>query len=382
MIQGDNIKGNTDNVTIRNGGDTLDINSTLIDKFRRKMNSSHYFVMNQYRNKQGKNLWNIICSSMDWIQVAAEGIPYIELKHNNSNVASLNLMQLLCAMDLIKESIHQLYRVFELEYPFEKDRSVFQKEKSDDDYFKHIRAVFGVHPVNLKGEDSSRYFASWSTQELEGDFSAYVYSNKVGVEDQLYSIMIDDLYQYTNKRYLLLEEIIIKVEQDFLSHNHKHKETDIILAQSPIDSLRILKKENMERYGEREAHWYEIEELQRLYSIDISAFDIPVQVMLKKYLEALLVVIEEIHQNLQSMNIKDLLSSVILDPFRGTVHSYDKEKLMAYLHDPTYNTSVLGRMGLNNMIENGELPKTASLYNGDELLIFLKAWRWSMNEKE
>jgi hypothetical protein len=321
---------------------------------------------------------------MDWIDVAVGGIPYIQLEHKNPNVASLNLMQLICAMDLIKESVHQLYRVFELEYPFKRDHSVFQKEQSDDDYFKHIRAVFGVHPVNLKGKENSRYFASWSTPKLEGDFSAFVYSNKVGEKNQLYSIMINDLFQYTVKRYVLLEEILMKIEGDFLSHQNKHRQAEINEADSPLDQLEIIKKANLERYGEGEAYWYEIEEVSRLYSIDINSFDKAVQAMIGMYREALVMVIEEIHQNLQIMDIEELSTSEILDPFENLGHCYDREKLTVYLHDrdSDYTSRILGRMGLQNMVENGELPEISLKYDGDELLIFLNAWRWSINEKD
>lgn len=321
---------------------------------------------------------------MDWIEVAVGGLSYIHLDHKNPNIASLNLLQLICAIDLIKESVHQLYRVFELEYPFKKDHMVFQKEQSDDDYFKHIRAVFGVHPVNLKGKENSRYFASWSTKKIEGDFSAYVYSNKVGVKDQLYSIMIDDLFEYANKRYVLLEEIIIKVKRDFLSHQQKHKEIKINRPQSPLSHLKILKKENLERYGEGQAYWHEIEELQRLYLIDISSFDIPTQAMLEEYRKELLIVIKEIHQNLQIMNIKELLTYEILDPLRSTGHSYDLEKLLVYLHnpEPTYNTRVFARVGLENMVNKRKFPKNALEYEGDKLLIYLNAWRRRIIRKE
>lgn len=362
----------------------MDLDITLIEKFRKKVNSNHSFVMTQYRNQQGKNLWNIICSSMDWITVAVDGLPYIQLEHKNSNVASLNLMQLICSMDLIKESVHQLYRVFNLEYPFKKDNSVFQKQQSDDDYFKHIRAVFGVHPVNLKGQDGSRYFASWPTSLLEGDFATFVYSNKVGVEDQLYSIWINDLFLYANKRYLLLEEVIKKMENDFIFHQHKHKEVEVNGSDSPLEHLEILKKENLFRYGKGEAYWSEIEDLQRLYSIDISSFEISVQDMIEKYRHALLMVIREIHQNLQIMNIENLSTSLILDPFKNLGHSYNKEKVMLYLHnsDPDYNTRVLGRIGIKIMVEKSELPDIALEYDGDELLIILNAWRWSKNEED
>ncbi|MEC5424272.1 hypothetical protein QGM71_12295 [Virgibacillus sp. C22-A2] len=358
------------------------LDNTLIGKFRRVVNSNHYFVLNQYRNQHGKNLWNIICSCMDWIEVAIDGIPYIQYEHKNPNVASLNLMQLICSMDLVKESVHQLFRVFKLEYPFKKDNSIFLKQKSDDEYFKHIRAVFGVHPVNLKGQDGNRYYASWSTPRLEGDFATLVYSNKVGVKDQIYSIRIEELFQYTNKRYLLLREVMKKIEHDFLSHQHKLKATEIKRPQSTIDHLKILKNENLERYGEGEAYWHEIDEMQRLYSINISSsFNPSVQEMIEKYLGALLMVISEIHQNLQNMSIEELSTYEVLNPFDNLAYSYEKEKLLVYLHspEPDYNTRISGEMGLQLMVEKGELPEIALEYNRDELLIFLNAWQWSKN---
>src|SRR5690625_7450242 len=94
--------------------------------------------MNQYQNQQGKNHWNIICSCLDWIEVAIDGIPYIQYEHQNPNIASLNLMQLICSMDLVKESVNQLHRVFKLQNPFKKDNRIFQKEKSNDEHLKYI----------------------------------------------------------------------------------------------------------------------------------------------------------------------------------------------------------------------------------------------------
>lgn len=321
---------------------------------------------------------------MDWIEVAVNGIPHIQLDHKNPNVASLNLMQLICAMDLIKESVHQLYRVFKLEYPFKSDHSIFKDKKTDDEHFKHLRAVFGVHPVNLKGEDNSRNFASWSTPKLEGDFAAFVYSNKIGVEDQMYSIWINDLFEYTNMRYLLLEEILTKIEQDYKFHQQKYKETEINRAECSLDQLEILKRENLERHGEGEAYWHEIEELQRLFAIDIDSFNIAVKTLIEEYRDALLMVVREIHQHLQSMDIEELSTSEILDPFENFEHSYDKEKLMVYLHNPnpTYNSQLLGRMGLKVLVEEGKLPEITLKYDGDELLLLLNAWYWSLVERD
>lgn len=95
-------------------------------------------------------------------------------------------------------------------------------------------------------------------------------------------------------------------------------------------------------------------------------------------------VISEIHQNLQDMNIQELTTYEILNPFENLTYSYEKEKVMVYLHhpEPDYNTRVSGEMGLRLMVEKGELPEIVLeyYYNTDELLIFLNAWQWSINE--
>ncbi|MGG3737515.1 hypothetical protein [Aeribacillus pallidus] len=58
--------------------DKININSDLIDEFRNKVNEEPFF-REKYRNVNGKNYWNIICSAMDWISVASEGLPSIKL---------------------------------------------------------------------------------------------------------------------------------------------------------------------------------------------------------------------------------------------------------------------------------------------------------------
>lgn len=224
----------------------------LINKFRNQINDNHHYVLNKYRDVKGKNFWNVICSAMDWIEVAVDGIPFIELKHKNQNVASLNLMQLICAMDLIVESIQQLYRVFDQNYPYRNDKSIFKSEKTDDNYFKHIRAMFGVHPVNLKDDDHERYFASWSTPHLRADFSVFVYSNRTDKEHEIYSITIADLFEYANKRYNLLNELIHKVQSDYEDHSERWKKKTIQMSTSVRDQLTILMKENKERFGQGE----------------------------------------------------------------------------------------------------------------------------------
>ncbi len=169
--------------------DTIDIE--LIIKFRDKVNSNSYFVLQRYKNMNEKNQWNIICSCMDWISVAIRNL--YDMKNDNTNIDVLSMQTYLyiSSIDIIFEAIIQLHRVLACDnsIPFKNDNSVFQKntpfEHMDDNtYFKHIRATFGAHPVNLN-DKSGQWFASWPYKDSmdEYDFQVRLYSNKPNQED-------------------------------------------------------------------------------------------------------------------------------------------------------------------------------------------------------
>lgn len=354
-----------------------ELDKDLIRQFRDKMNDDYHYVLHKYCDVNGKNLWNVICSAMDWIDVAVDGIPYIQLVSKNQNVASLNLMQLICALDLVVESVKQLYRVFEQRYPCTNDRSVFKDKKTDDDYFKNIRAMFGVHPVNLK-DDEERYYASWSTPHLKSDFSVIVYSNLVDKEDQIYSIRIDDLFEYAQRRYSLLSVLMAYVESDYQSHVEKRKSQQIPKGLTTRDQLDVLLRENEQRFGRREAYWYQLEQLNQLFDVDDSLFNDNHRASIIAYKEALRIVADEIQSNLQDMTVEELRNYNILDPFEEIPHSYDKSKLLTYLHNPEsdINARTLAEYALGVMVKRGVLPEEAMDYERDELLLFLSAWQW------
>lgn len=357
------------------------LNGDLINRFRNKVNDNHHYVLNKYRDLNGTNYWNIICSAMDWIDVAVDGIPYIKLNHKNQNVASLNLLQLICAMDLIVESVHQLCRVFNMSYPYRDDKSIFKNEKTDDNYFKHIRAMFGVHPVNLKDDDQERYFASWSTPHLKADFSVFIYSNRTDKKEQMYSITIADLFDYTNKRYELLSSLISKIQSDYESQSVGWKLKEIEANPSIRDQINVLMHENKERFGEGEAYWYQLEELKRLFDVDYSIYDDEYLQIVQAYKSALQIIINEIRVNLQEMNIEELENYEVIDPFERISFSYEKGKLFSYLHNPDsdYAARSIAMYALRSMVEDGTLPEIALHYDQAELLLLLNAWQWDQN---
>jgi len=208
---------------------TINLDVKLIDDFREKFQKNRNFI-EYYRNVDGKNKWNIICSAMDWIHVTAEGLPEINFSFTEPNygrnaLQSLNLMQYIVSIDLLVDSIIQLFRVLggENSYPLSKNNEIFnQSEISDDKFFKHIRAVFGTHPVNLvsldgvQNKSQERFYVSYSTKDIfEKDrYIVFLYSNtamdEYGIE---FEVDIEKINLYVEKRYQLLSQLMEKVDE-------------------------------------------------------------------------------------------------------------------------------------------------------------------------
>lgn len=82
----------------------------IIQSFRDKVNEKD-FVLFKYRDNNNKNLWNCICSAMDWIEVSVEYI----CRHPLRSVGpeqSIELYAYLASVDIIVEAVEQLHRVF------------------------------------------------------------------------------------------------------------------------------------------------------------------------------------------------------------------------------------------------------------------------------
>lgn len=233
------------------------LDSNLITRFRNVMLGNNSYVINTYKNHEGKNKWNVICSAMDWREVSVNGIQYIDFKHPSQHMRSLNVMQFICALDIIIEGIKQLCRVFQIKYLYTNNKEIFQTEWSDDIYFKHIRAAFGTHPVNLKDLNPSsemKYYASWSTDKIGKGFTVIMYSNSLEIESYEMNIEIEELFAYTEKRYRLLEKIIVEINKRYDDFRAEKKNIEIRKGKTLNEEVQILLEENKKRYGKYGYH--------------------------------------------------------------------------------------------------------------------------------
>lgn len=112
------------------------MNKDIINRFRSKVGEQD-LVLQMYRDCKGKNLWNIICSAMDWIDVVVETINTNNLSYRNNNDSSIKAMTFITCIDVLWEAVQQLHRVFFALILFR----LIRKPKFFNINFSHLRTI-------------------------------------------------------------------------------------------------------------------------------------------------------------------------------------------------------------------------------------------------
>lgn len=325
----------------------------LINEFREKVNDQD-IVLQMYHNRNGKDLRNIICSAMDWIDVVVDSININILSRKNDNESSIKVMTFITCIDVLWEAIQQLHRVFfnTSKIPFAADNSTFKHKlfsSTDNDYFKTIRACFAAHPINLNdkfsgdGKDERRY-ASWSGGGFgEGDFSVILNSSQPDKDFLFLDIYFDELLTFAKLRYNYLRTIMKEIDTQVDHYFDSWRKQKITRATSPAEQIEILIKENKQRL-DNDYYNYELEKLRIIFNASIT--NSKNLKLVNHYKTTLSDKIEEIFTNLQLMIISELQSindsypsdcqyafSKLSDAVYGAgYHAYiDIEKFKAYL---------------------------------------------------
>lgn len=350
---------------------TLD--QSLLETFKQAVYDNDDFLINTYCDFNGKNLWNLICSSKDWLHVSVNGLPYIDLSHKNDDVRSLNVLQLVMTFDLVIQSIEQLHRVFKIKHPLENDHSIFNKTVLDDTYFAQIRACFGAHPVNLDSSDGvkkngkggkrsdERYFASWSS-DVGGNanYTVYLYSNKPEAEPIPFLLNFAQIHAYTVKRYSLLADIVRAIEKKKEMFSQEQRQQPIRRSSDVVEQLQILLEENGVRIREGDGYHYDIKTMIDLFTAP-QEFTEQEQEAVASYLCLLSTLVEEIYQELQTMRYGDLAHGYLLNSGSHRFKNiyYDLSKVFEYINNPYYISSLVDHH-LNRLIYAGVLPQFVS----------------------
>ena len=222
--------------------------------FRDLVNSNSSFVYQIYKDKGGKNLFNLVCSCMDWITVSVRHLENAPEFDKNIDTKAMQVYSLISSIDLINESIKQLYRVFisHKDVPFSGEKKCFDNRlfpnEDDNSYFKTIRACFGAHPVELKQSDTKR-FASWpfDSHFNSGDLTVHLYSRDVNEEDLTLHLNVNELLVFLTTRYDYLDVIANKIDHLFMKYQKNLSKQPIETKSNPHEQLLILKAESEKR---------------------------------------------------------------------------------------------------------------------------------------
>ena len=291
------------------------ITRDLIQKFRERANRN-YYVLNKYRDYNGKNLWSCICSSMDWISVATSYLTEhpIPERNGNDDLSSVNVYTFISCVDMLFEAVKQLHRVFVNKdtVPFDGEKGIFRDNefcKDDNNYFKMIRACFGAHSVNLNDYFTSpkkkeKRFASWSGGFFsDRDYGVILYSVCPGEPNISLDISFEEIGKFLERTYGYLEKIISLIDHDEEEYREEQRQKLIPVSKDPVEQLQILREENKKRYN---TDYYAeiIDELELLFATDITDVDNLEKV--EQYRTAIVPAIDELRIVIQEMNLDEV----------------------------------------------------------------------------
>lgn len=319
------------------------VSDEKITEFRDLVNSNSNFVFTTYRDKNGKNHWNLICSCMDWLTVSIRHLMNAQALDKNIDVRVMQMFSLISSIDLVSESITQLHRVFinPSTVPFAGEKKCFANRifsnEDDNSYFKTIRASFGAHPVNLN-QSSSKRFASWpfDSHLNSGELTVHLYSNEVNEPDLIMNLNSDELIEFLSIRYSYLDVISEKIKSIYTEFQHHLSKQRIQTSTEPIEQLHILRAESEKRL-DNDYYNSEIDDLIMIFEAEISQPElVPLADKYKKSLEPL---IEELKTNLQEMKIIDLVNSTSRSTRSelGRKLSYEIGKFNTWIHGEKYD---------------------------------------------
>ena len=75
-------------------------NPELIRQFRDQFNKGNFGYL-RYRNRNGKDDFSAICSSMDWIAVAIDYMNNFKISRSRDNKMSMDILSLIMAVDMV-----------------------------------------------------------------------------------------------------------------------------------------------------------------------------------------------------------------------------------------------------------------------------------------
>lgn len=251
------------------------ISDELIGEFRKAVNEKN-FAYFYFRNRNGKNQWNVICSCMDWITVSIRSMMHSGELSNNIDVRVMQVFSLISSIDIVYESVMTLHSVIKgtggRVSPFKGSNVIFRDSSGLDDdlYFKELRSQFGAHPVNLGNPGKGQWFASWPYDSTGGDcdFEIRLYSNRIGIPDRTIKLHLNQLYEFLHERYMYLNKLASELKNRLMQFINHCRNTPIRTVDEPYEQLLILREESANRLDLEGVNCH-LDDLIRLFSVSL-----------------------------------------------------------------------------------------------------------------
>ena len=261
----------------------------IINQFRDKINDGFiYFLFSNYRNK---DMWNIMCSAMDWIETSVDGIEPSRVLNAEGLEASRQMMLFISCVDVLCQGVKELSCIF---YRHPKNgkvfarapfyeyaecgnvRSYFSRHKDDDVHFSTIRACFVAHPIELDGTvfKNQHRVASWTSDGFmcdDADYRVTLYGQEPNVPNIYLQVYFDELMTYAKQKHEHLLTIIDEAERK--SQAYINFFSGKILAKHPGPSERWAELEDIIKKREDSDNIlndYEFVNLELLFKTSIS----------------------------------------------------------------------------------------------------------------
>lgn len=363
-----------------------DISDEKIKWFRDVFNQKSFGYW-KYSSFGGKNLFNPICSCMDWISVAIRSISGRTVYSDDIDVRVMEVFSLISSIDIVAESVKTLDTIIfgkmNRESPFKGEKRIFTNNNfsDDDEFFTQLRARFGAHPVNLKNDRHERLYASWPYESpLDGsDLEVLLYSNLPDKEPIKFGLKISELTEYLITRYdhltILGNEVINQLNQTVKDFS------EILIARddNPLKQINILATEAKERMN-NDFLVGELYELSELFTASLK--DTPLANLEIDFKHELRPYIDELYDHLQRMDLDNPVSHPACYSLNllQTIDDYTVGKYIVSLSDRfddpliDYYISVLNKLGEGEIIFDQNDPSSVS-----RLKLYLLNYKMQLN---
>lgn len=391
----------------------LEIDPKLAYKFKEKVHGNNDFVrcyfvdFKQNKNNESNDIWSKICSCMDWLTVAAEGIE-IPQQSKNMNKSALEFTHFLITIDMIIEAINNLWlsigAATKVKQPYKKDNSIFKgyefgRNFTDEEYFKAIRAWFEVHSVNgneieleIEGKRiDARFFSSWASDSTwlnpskEAAFSLSLYSNNQKAE-KIYGgrkeIKVNDLLKFVSLRYNTLGQLMKEIDNLYDDVKKKLQKSPVLLdeSKSKISQLNQLYKQAKERQLTKEFYESYITTYKEFLKCDLDKFLPADRELVLNYLIDLKPIIPTYKTILQNVDDSEyeIFEKLNLSSQIYIENSYDFGKVLEYADG--YGSSTSSEISLKILIKQGVLPEYSVNLSGSCLSLLIHALDYNHNK--